>query len=76
MEPTITSILANLRQYDKDELIPNSLREHLSETERVFRSIYLSIFITFPLFITSPFASTLQKYIPGGMSPVSISLMP
>jgi len=34
VEPTITSILAYLRQFDKDELISNSLREHLSEAER------------------------------------------
>jgi hypothetical protein len=35
VEPTIASILAYLRQFDKDELIPNSLREHLSEAARV-----------------------------------------
>jgi hypothetical protein len=35
MEPTIASILAYLRQFDKEELIPNQLREHLSEAERV-----------------------------------------
>jgi hypothetical protein len=28
-------ILAYLRQFDKDELIPNSLQEHLSEAARV-----------------------------------------
>jgi hypothetical protein len=35
VEPTIASILTYLRQFDKDELIPNSLREHLSEATKV-----------------------------------------
>ena len=35
VEPTIASVLAYLRQFDKDELIPNQLREHLSEASRV-----------------------------------------
>ncbi len=34
-DPTIASILAYLRQFDKEELIPNQLREHLSEASRV-----------------------------------------
>ena len=35
VEPTIASILTYLRQFDKEELISNQLREHLSEAERV-----------------------------------------
>ena len=34
VEPTIASILVYLRQFDKEELIPNQLREHLSEVSR------------------------------------------
>jgi len=34
VEPTITSILTYLRQFDQEELISNQLREHLSEASR------------------------------------------
>jgi hypothetical protein len=34
VEPTISSILTYLRQFDKEELIPNQLLENLSEASK------------------------------------------
>jgi len=34
VEPTISSILTYLRQFDKEELIPNQLMENLSEASK------------------------------------------